>query len=266
MECYRAKIGSFASRVCRKISRNLTFDNRRIIDDIREESVIFWNTVLIMSMLLVTVCSIACLGLATVTLANGDSNLSCPGHRNGATVTEPIPESVLKTLLLISGVESNPGPTQDGFYDPEEELTIGSKFDSQEKVRADVKLFCDRTFVPLIIAASSAENPAGRDRGRMRYKCTHGHKRKKTANKDRPRQSYNFTACTSFVNINENKDGVWVVTKLCLEHQGHVLSQENYFSYPHVRKLTEDDLDYVKVSSIILFSVQHIMDVYCSKP
>ena len=41
-------------------------------------------------------------------------------------------------------------------------------------------------------------------------------------------------------------------TKLCLDHQGHIINRENYLSYTHVRKLTDDDLDFVKMGMEML--------------
>ena len=32
-----------------------------------------------------------------------------------------------------------------------------------------------------------------------------------------------------------------------MDHQGHIINRENYLSFTHVRKLTDDDLDFVKM-------------------
>ena len=222
----------------------------------------YWSNFFTLLMILVTVFSFVDMSISTVSLVTSD----CAPLRqhDGAAVSRPMSVSVIKSLLLESGLESNPGPNSNNeesfedefreegenrevFFDPSQELSQGVVFESQVRVREDIKTYCDRTFVPLIIVSSAGGNAEKGERGRKRYKCTHGHKRTATAKKDRPWQQHNYTACPCFLNINENKDGEWVLTKLCLDHQGHVINRENYFSYPHVRKLGDDDLDYVKL-------------------
>jgi hypothetical protein len=276
LDSYRSRIGGFAARLCRKMSSSAYKSRKRqkmkeelmALVGIRKDSWDFWSNILTLVMILVAVLSLVDLSLSTVSVATMDGALL--GQHNGHAVTRPISVSVIKSLLLESGVESNPGPDSDIsdhseneesfddgfgeegqqrelFFNHSQELNQGVVFESQEKVRENIKAYCDRTYVPMIIVSSSAGNVEKEERGRIRFKCTHGHKRKSTAKKDRPWQQVNFTGCPCFLNINENKDGHWVLTKLCLDHQGHIINRENYLSYPHVRKLTDDDLDFVKL-------------------
>ena len=175
-------------------------------------------------------------------------------------------------VLLCSGdVERNPGPSsqasnagdsndestdslfgpefeQETYYDPAHELKVGDAFSSRDAVIEKMKTYCDRKFTPLIRVSNRAGDLPNLIYGRIVYKCTHGHTRKSKATSDRPFQKVNFTGCPAVININQNKDGDWKGTKMESNHQGHVMNRENYFSYPHVRKLNKDDLDYVEVS------------------
>ena len=200
------------------------------------------------------------------------------GRRTVLDVSSHASWQTVMELLRAGDVESNPGPGSSDqsnhgpnladipesaeddlsgsdfeetreiiYFNPAHEIKTGDMFESIEKAKSDIKLYCDRTYFPLITASSWRGDPIKEERGRIRFKCTHGHKRESTAKSDRPWQRVNFTGCPCFININENKEGDWVVGKLCLKHSGHVISRENYHSYPFVRRLGKDDLDYVKV-------------------
>ena len=49
-------------------------------------------------------------------------------------------------------------------------------------------------------------------------------------------------------------------TKLCLDQQGHIINRENYLSYTHVRKLTDDDLDFVKMGMEVRAAPRNVAD------
>ena len=48
------------------------------------------------------------------------------------------------------------------------------------------------------------------------------------------------------MNINEQGDGTWNVTTCNLEHSGHLISRQAYYSNTHVKKLNPEDLEYLK--------------------
>ena len=118
---------------------------------IRKDS---WDNILTLVMILVAVLSFVDLSVSTAALATMDCALL--GQHNGPAVTRPISVSVIKSLLLESGVESNPGPDSDIsehseneasfddgfgeegeqrelFFNHSQELNQGVVFESQEK-------------------------------------------------------------------------------------------------------------------------------------
>ena len=291
LETYRSRIGAFQSGKAPSASNTklktmkCLVANEKALGNIHLESGIFWYEVFSGFPVILLFMTLAEFGLLTSQIAS-----YCPAAPNGelndwSGVTQPVSASVIKSLLLQSGIESNPGPSADDgasnddvqhdnqsdesdnsdylpredidYFQPANEIKAGDTFESMRKVRSDVKLYSDRKYFPLIVASSWAGNADKGERGRIRYKCKHGHKRKTVATSVRPWQRLNFTACPCFININENAEGDWVVTKLCLEHSGHVLTKENYYSYPHVRKLSQDDLDFVQVSQNIFLLSQN---------
>ena len=84
-------------------------------------------------------------------------------------------------------------------------------------------------------------------KGRVRFLCTHGHKRKYKATDVRPMQRVNHTGCMAGLNLNEQNDGSWKIgIKVNLKHNGHSTSPEIYAGYPFVKSLNKDDIDFVE--------------------
>ena len=67
------------------------------------------------------------------------------------------------------------------------------------------------------------------------------------------------------VNLNQQWDGSWVVTKCYLEHSGHPVSKQDYFSNAHVKKLNPDDFEYVKMLAKTNAKTRIIADLVSQK-
>ena len=48
------------------------------------------------------------------------------------------------------------------------------------------------------------------------------------------------------MNINEQHDGTWQVSKCVLKHSGHIVGEDVYSNYPMNKKLTEEDEEYLE--------------------
>ena len=48
------------------------------------------------------------------------------------------------------------------------------------------------------------------------------------------------------MNINEQHDGTWQVSKCVLKHSGHMVGDDVYNNYPRNKKLTEEDEEYLE--------------------
>ena len=67
------------------------------------------------------------------------------------------------------------------------------------------------------------------------------------ATSQRPSQRLKYTACPSRVNINQQRNvGEWKITTARLHHDGHLLGEDVYGTYKHVKKLSEEDETYAK--------------------
>jgi len=108
--------------------------------------------------------------------------------------------------------------------------------------------WCDENFFALIRRSSNkgTYDDDGDKPGRIHFICTHGYKRKSRATHHRPIQRVNFTVCPCHVTITQKDRGQWVVTAVEMSHEGHLVSEDVYNSYQHVKKLSKDDEEYVK--------------------
>ena len=82
--------------------------------------------------------------------------------------------------------------------------------------------------------------------GRRTLVCAHGINRASNSKGDRPLQHIKFTNCPVQVNINEQYDGSWMVTKCVLDHSGHPVTSHDFFSHESYKRLTEDDKEFIK--------------------
>ena len=275
LEQYRGRIGKYALRIpslesfsgassrSKKAFLGLSREKERVYKEIREENLNFFSGFLTLCVtflfcfLLVFKVDTGTGAQSSTSFANPQFNLPAESIKGWTTSNIVLP-FLHRKLQCCGDIEANPGPsdsgsisdvdvsTQNQYFDPRDELKVGSVFEGRQKVIDDMKLYCDNNFIPLIRVSNSSGDLAKNKYGRIVYKCTHGHQRKSKATSDRPFQKVNLTGCKAFVNINQNKKDDWTVTKLEINHTGHTLNKEIYYSYPHVRKLNQDDLDYVQ--------------------
>ena len=137
--------------------------------------------------------------------------------------------------IIGEGTGGNEGESEEEIVD----FKPGMSFDTKENTIKGAKGYMAKNFHPFIIASS------GKDR--IRFVCTHGHRRKYTATESRPKQRVNYTGCKASFSMNVQSDGSWKVgTKIILDHSGHFIGPEIYSSYSFVKNLTKDDIEYVK--------------------
>ena len=105
-------------------------------------------------------------------------------------------------------------------------------------------------------------------KGRRDFMCSHSRqnsrkKRRELDNiKTRPWQKANFTGCKVSLSLQELEDGRWKTTAVNVaEHQGHEVSEANYYSHQRVKRLTHDEVDLVKQLDKAEAKPAHIADV-----
>ena len=123
-------------------------------------------------------------------------------------------------------------------------LKEGLSFESYEEVDTFVQKWSVDCFSPVIKRSSFR----GHDKtnGRIQYVCPHGVERQSRSKGGRPRQHVLFTNCPFVINVNENRKlGKWMIGKLNLKHQGHMLGPEVFGGYQNVRKLATEDIQFI---------------------
>ena len=85
-----------------------------------------------------------------------------------------------------------------------------------------------------------------RKRGRRCFECPHGKTRPSKSTGIRPNQNVKFTKCHVSININEQDNGSFVVTKAILDHINHPVSKKDFFTHQHAKVLNNDDMEFVK--------------------
>lgn len=137
--------------------------------------------------------------------------------------------------------ESDNEEDETGLDEELVKLTVGDikpglTFTSKESAMKSLKKFYSDNYHPFILAVNSDT--------RVRFVCTHGHRRRYKATEARPHQRVNFTGCTAGVNINKQPDGKWAVgSKAELDHSGHGFGPDAFKSYSFNKKLSEADKD-----------------------
>ena len=48
------------------------------------------------------------------------------------------------------------------------------------------------------------------------------------------------------INVNQDWDGTWRITTANLQHSGHLVSRNAYYSNGHVKQLNPEDFDFIK--------------------
>jgi len=124
-------------------------------------------------------------------------------------------------------------------------IFCGKTFNSYDEAVNSVRKLCDKTFTPFILKGTRGNfSSGGEELGRISFICTHGNERKSKATSQRPSQRVNYTACP---NINKQRNvGEWKITTARLQHDGHLLGEDVYGTYKHVKKLSEEGETYAK--------------------
>ena len=122
------------------------------------------------------------------------------------------------------------------------DIRIGTEFPSFDESVRSMNKWCDENFVALVRRSSNkgTYDDDGDKPGRIHFICTHGYKRKSRATHHRPIQRVNFTECPCHVTITQKDRGQWVVTSVEMSHEGHLVSEDVYHSYQHVKKLSKE--------------------------
>ena len=96
---------------------------------------------------------------------------------------------------------------------------------------------------------------------RIQYVCPHGVVRTTSSKGGHPRQHVLYTNCPFLVNINENrKNQTWKITKLVTKHQGHMLGPDVFGGYQNIRKMSEDDIQFVNELDGVGAARRHIAE------
>ena len=123
-------------------------------------------------------------------------------------------------------------------------LKEGLLFQSHEEADKFIKKWSAEQMSPIVIRSSYMGDV--KKNGRISYVCPHGVERKTKCKGDRPRQHVMFTNCPFMINVNQDrKNNTWSITKVVNKHLGHMIGPEVYGGYQNVRKMTEDDVQFV---------------------
>ena len=124
------------------------------------------------------------------------------------------------------------------------DIVCGKTFNSFDEAVNSMRKWCDKTFTPFILKVSRGNlSSGGEELGRISYICTHRNKHKSKATSQR----VNYTACPSRVNINQQRNvGEWKIMTAQFHHDGHLLGEDVYGTYKHVKKLSEEDQTYAQ--------------------
>ena len=150
----------------------------------------------------------------------------------------------------------------------EEDVKPGLTFESKEIAMKSLKFFFADHYHPCVVVSNGTNRKKGEPgaRGRVRFVCSHGYRRKYTASSSRPVQRVNFTGCQCGLNINEQNNGTWKVgLKVTLDHIGHEIGPELFSSYSFAKKLSEDDIEFVIVLAKSKAPVRKIAEVLSSR-
>ena len=128
LDSYRSRIGVFAGQLCRKMlsSACKARRKRKIKEEwmafagIQKDNKDYWCNFLTLLMILVTVLSFVDMSISTVSLVPTDCAPLC--QRDGAAFSRPMSVSVMKSLLLESGLELNPGPNSNNEESSEDDF------------------------------------------------------------------------------------------------------------------------------------------------
>ena len=87
-------------------------------------------------------------------------------------------------------------------------LKTGLIFENETIMKNSIKHWQDKFFMPFVVSKSET--------GRFSLKCPHGVERASRGTGKHKVQSINFTGCSALLNVRQQKDGTWKVTKCIL--------------------------------------------------
>ena len=165
-----------------------------------------------------------------------DQNSSCE-----STINDDLDEDVpLKKANDHSYTKTIMEPFSESVEKNDVEFGVGTRFVSKEEVLKEVEQYCDATFSPLIIQSSGFR---GTSKQRFSYKCRYGIL-KKSESLGKRQVTQRYVGCPALLNINQQQDGTFEVTKAVLEHKEHKIGEEEYATFR--RKLSKDQKEAVK--------------------
>ena len=121
----------------------------------------------------------------------------------------------------------------------EEDVKPGLTFPTKEIAMKSLKFFFADHYHPLVVVSNGSNKKVGdpNSRGRVRFECSHGVKRKYKATSSRPVQRVNLTGCKCGLNINQQSNGTWKIgAKVLLDHYGHEIGPDLFGSYGFAKK------------------------------
>ena len=80
----------------------------------------------------------------------------------------------------------------------------------------------------------------------MAFKCPHGIQYRSASTGKRQVKANMFVGCPVIVNVNQQADRSFLVTKTVLQHENHEVSREMFDKYAHNRRLSKDHEDAVR--------------------
>ena len=114
------------------------------------------------------------------------------------------------------------------------ELFNGQIFKTEDEAFLVIDEWCRINFCPLTKIRRrkpGVDKKGERVKGQRGYKCAHGVERiSRSKDERRPFQRVKFTGCEAKLNINEQEDGTWMITSCFLKHEGHEVSENNFYS------------------------------------
>ena len=116
-------------------------------------------------------------------------------------------------------------------------LKTGVIFENETIMKNSIKRWQDKFFMPFVVSKSET--------GRFSLKCPHAVERASRGTGKHKVQSINFTGCSALLNVRQQKNGTWKVTKYILKHSGHIISKVVYNSYRNTKKISKEDEEYI---------------------
>ena len=136
---------------------------------------------------------------------------------------EPLPTNEESSENDDPMEHTNEDPNENEIIDiPKDGLKVGLEFPNEEVAVSSLLNWGRKALCPLMKArrAKTAAETNGESRGRRTFQCPNG-KQRQIKSEQRPKQHVKYTRCPVAININEQEDGTFVITKAVLEHSGN---------------------------------------------